>query len=98
MGSRSNRATIIGLAVFAVGAVATLFVLRQHDSTGVTAGPGQGAVLVATKAIPGGTTGADAVRQSLVGFRAVPARERPANALTDLLQLNRTVALAPVPA
>ena len=98
MGSRTNRATIIGLAVFAVGVVATFFVLRQRDATGVTAGPREGAVVVATKAIPAGTTGADAVRQNLVGFRAVSARARPANAFNDLLQLNRTVALAPVPA
>ena len=98
MMSRTNRATILGLVVFAVGATATFAVLRGEKDTGVMAGRGPNAAIVAVKDIAAGTTGADAVRQNLVAMREVPTRARPANALTDVMQLSRTITLSLVPA
>ncbi|MGH9155282.1 MAG: Flp pilus assembly protein CpaB [Acidimicrobiales bacterium] len=93
MAKRSNVIVTLGLAVFIVGAAATFLILRDDDNGGVPAA-GRVAVLVASKDIPAGTTGADAVNDGMVKTRNVVESAKPATALTDSSQLvGRTATL-----
>ena len=90
MAKRSNVLVIIGLAVFIVGAAATFFVLRDDDAG--APGVGEATVLVATKEIPAGTSGAEAAK--VVKTKNVAESAKPATAFTDPSQLvGRTVTL-----
>jgi Flp pilus assembly protein CpaB len=94
MAKRSNVIVTLGLAVFIVGAAATFLIVRNNDDSNPTAGSGRVAVLVASKPIPAGTTGADAVNQGWVKTKVVADSVKPANALTDPTQLaGRTASL-----
>ena len=94
MGKRSNLIVTLGLAVFIVGAAATFLIVRNNDDPTPAAGSGRVAVLVASKPIPAGTSGADAVNQGWVKTKVVADSVKPANALTDPTQLaGRTASL-----
>ncbi len=84
MGKRSNLIVTIGLAVFVIGAGATFFVVRNGSGGGSkSAAPTGSTVLYATKDIPSGTTGAQAIEQGYVKTRSVSASAKPAGALSD---------------
>lgn len=99
MGKRSNLILIIGLAVFVIGAGATYLVVRNGDggSTKATAASGDLTVLYAAKAIPAGTTGAQAIEQGLVKTKPVSASAKPAGALSDPAGLTGKKAVGNVP-
>lgn len=86
MARRSNLIVILGVAVFAVGALATYLIARNGDSTPEAKGP-KVVVLVADQPIPAGTTGANAVNNGLVKPKEIAESAKPATALTDSSQL-----------
>src|SRR5919108_6048309 len=88
MAKRSNLIVTLGLTVFIVGAAATYLVARGggNDDT-PAAGSGKATVLVAAKAIPAGTSGANAVNGGMVKSKTVPESAKPATALSDPSQL-----------
>jgi len=94
MGKRSNLIVTIGLAVFIVGAAATYLVVRNSDDGSTATGANRATVLVASKPIPAGTTGAKAASDGMVKSKAVDLGAKPATALTDVSQLaGKTVTL-----
>jgi len=97
MAKRSNVIVTLGLAVFIVGAMATFLILRDSGEDTPAAGSGRVAVLVASKPIPAGTSGADAANGGLVKSKVVADSVKPANALTDPTQLAGRSATLGVP-
>jgi Flp pilus assembly protein CpaB len=95
MAKRSNLIVSLGLAVFVAGAAATFLVVRNHGSS--TPQGGGSSVLYATKAIPSGTSGVNAVDQGMVKSRTVATSARPAGALTDPSELAGKTAVDSVP-
>jgi pilus assembly protein CpaB len=95
MAKRSNTTLIIGLAVFVVGAGATFLIMRGGGGASA-AGSGHPSVLVAAKAIPAGTSGANAVNGGFVAAKAVSAGAKPSSAYTDPSQLAGTTAVVDV--
>src|SRR2546423_11019594 len=98
MTAGGNRATVIGVAVFVLGALTTFWLLQRDERGAGTLETDKATVLVAAKDIPVGTTGADAVGRGLVRPRAIPLSTKPANAITDITQLARTTAGSAIPA
>jgi len=99
MGKRSNLILIIGLAVFVAGAGAIFLVVRNGSggSTKTAAKAGDSTVLYAAKAIPSGTTGAQAVEQGFVKTKTVSRSARAAGALSDPSDLSGKKAVGNVP-
>lgn len=100
MGKRSNLLVAVGLAVFLLGGALVLVVLRNGDDTGAqpvaSAGAGSVAVVVATRDIPAGTSGADMVSQGMVATRPIAGGDKPADAVTSPSQLVGQVVSLPV--
>jgi len=97
MAKRSNVIVTLGLAVFIVGAMATFLILRDNGDESPAVGSGRVAVLVASKPIPAGTSGADAANNGFVKSKVVADSVKPANALTDPTQLAGRSAILGVP-
>jgi Flp pilus assembly protein CpaB len=89
MPKRSNLIVVLGVVVFVIGAAAAYLVVR-NDNSSASAAKDTGSkvtVLVASKAIPSGTKGADAVNGGMVDTKQVDPSAKPAAALTDSSQL-----------
>lgn len=96
MARRSNLIVALGLAVFVVGAGATYLLARDNGSSGTPAA-GRVNVLYASKPIPSGTSGGNAIDNGLVKTKAIDAAAKPANALTDPTQIVGRTAKLGVP-
>jgi Flp pilus assembly protein CpaB len=96
MAKRSNVLVVIGVAFFALGA-AIVYLLVNDDGSGssVAAGAagGPSQVLVATRAIPAGTTGDEAVAEGLVEAKTfAPGQIAPGAVTSTALLAGQTVA------
>jgi Flp pilus assembly protein CpaB len=89
MPKRSNLIVVLGVVVFVIGAAAAYLVVRNDKGSASTAkdSASRVTVLVASKAIPSGTKGVDAVNNGMVDTKQVDASAKPASALTDPSQL-----------
>lgn len=96
MARRSNVIVILGIAVFAIGAAATYFLVKDNGGSSAS-GSGGTPVLVATQNIPAGTTGAIAIQNGLVKAKNVDPGSKPATALIDSSQLTGRTTTAGVP-
>jgi Flp pilus assembly protein CpaB len=97
MARRSNVIVIIGIAIFAVGAAATYFLVRDNGSSDAASTSGGTPVLVATQNIPAGTSGATALQNGLVKSKNVDQASKPPTALIDPSQLTGRTTTAGVP-
>ncbi len=80
-----RRITLIAVALLlALFGTAMIFNYSAGRPTPAAAAEKQATVLVATKLIPAGTTGRQALKQKLVALKKVPARVVPPGALVDI--------------
>lgn len=95
MAKRSNVLVVLGVAFFALGAAIVFLLVRDDDTRSVRAtGAGTvNSVLVATKDIPAGTTGADVVANGMVDVKTFqPGQIAPGAVTSTDLLAGRTVA------
>lgn len=97
MARRSSLVVALGVAVVIAGVLVSYMAVR---GSGGRAGSADGmvTVLVATKPIPAGTTGANVIAQGAVKTTSVAPDGRPAQALTEISLLQGRMATAPVAA
>lgn len=95
MAKRSNVLVVLGVAFFVLGAAIVFLLVRDDDGSSVRAGAAgeSTTVLVASKDIPAGTAGADAVAQGMVEAKTFdPAQIAPGAVTSTALLAGQTVA------